>query len=448
MHNKTKFIPAIQWHEGMMLSPQHFQQMESRHHQEITYHINRVSPHHWGVEHLKFDSILLPSGIVRVVELEAVMPDGLLVSHTPANPPLEVNVSSMKDDVIDDEIYIYLCVPEQVEGVSPVVGDWPRYISAEGDNTVDDNLPDNVIRIPRLYPKMCLIAERHPPARYISFPIARISFKDESYVLDHYSPPCFRISQVNKLNDLCAAMTRRLREKASYLSEKWQNQVGTPLITETAGQLAPLVESLPKLEPLLHAGTTHPYQLFLAVCQAAGNLSTLRLGQLPPIFPAYNHNNIHASFAPLIEWINLVLTSIEKTFSLIIFDKNGRRFSSLIQPELMEKEMLMGIKAAPSMSEGDLEHWMRECIIASDSKVESMRIRRITGAKRTVLQGHELFELMPGRNVMIFRVAVDPESIVPGEPLNVINFADQDGTRPLDVFLYVKNISKRERQSG
>ena len=54
---KAPLIAEIQWHEGMLLSPQHFQQMELRQQQILTYHMQLVSPFYWGVNHLRMDAV-------------------------------------------------------------------------------------------------------------------------------------------------------------------------------------------------------------------------------------------------------------------------------------------------------------------------------------------------------------------------------------------------------
>ena len=68
---------AIQWHEGMLLAPQHFQQLSIRHEELLHYHLMMISPFHWGIRRLKIDQVLLIEGTLRVQELEAIMPDGL-----------------------------------------------------------------------------------------------------------------------------------------------------------------------------------------------------------------------------------------------------------------------------------------------------------------------------------------------------------------------------------
>jgi len=50
---------AIQWHEGMLLAPQHFQQLSIRYEELLHYHLMMISPFHWGIRRLKIDQVLL-----------------------------------------------------------------------------------------------------------------------------------------------------------------------------------------------------------------------------------------------------------------------------------------------------------------------------------------------------------------------------------------------------
>src|SRR5712692_2660396 len=66
---------AIQWHEGLLLTPQHFQQLSSRHEALVQYSTSLVAPFCWGVRRFDHHAISLPAGKLRVLELEGVMPD-------------------------------------------------------------------------------------------------------------------------------------------------------------------------------------------------------------------------------------------------------------------------------------------------------------------------------------------------------------------------------------
>ena len=96
-------VPAIQWYEGMLLAPQHFQQQELRWHQLMSIHLNHLSTHHWGVIDLEFDPITLPTGLLRILNLKAIMPDGLVVTHLsmPDALPLELDLTLAKQQIMD-----------------------------------------------------------------------------------------------------------------------------------------------------------------------------------------------------------------------------------------------------------------------------------------------------------------------------------------------------------
>jgi type VI secretion system protein ImpJ len=111
---KTPVIPEIQWHEGMLLSPQHFQQMELRNQQILTYHLHRLSSFYWGIHHMKLDPVVLSAGLFRLLEIDAVMPDGLIVyRHSDSNAPLELDLTPLKEDLSKDKMTVYIVVPER-----------------------------------------------------------------------------------------------------------------------------------------------------------------------------------------------------------------------------------------------------------------------------------------------------------------------------------------------
>lgn len=445
MTSHLPLVPAIQWYEGMLLSPQHFQQLEMRWQQILTRHIGHLSPYHWGILSLKFDPVTLPTGLLRVLELKALMPDGLPVEFiaNPEGPHLEIDLTAHRDLLLSTHSQnagtIHLCIPEYTLGSSPVIGEWPRFNSVEGGEIADDNVQDNIIRIPRLMPKLTLYFGEVPPPRYISFPIARVAFQDDTYSLHNYLPACFTVSQRSHLGEKVGQLMAKFREKAAYLSEKWQTLIGTPLLLEASTQLRPLVQCIPLMEPLILSDRAHPFMIHQTLCQIAGNLATLRLGQMPPLFQPYNHNDILGSINPVFEWCNTILDSLEKAYSLILFTHRDQAFSIMLQEEIYTKRLLIGIKSPPGMTEKELQDWMEDAIIVSESMLESVRIRRMTGASRTMITESELYDLMPGRGVLIFKLTTDTEFIRPGERLIVFNPADSKEKRPVEVVLYLKH---------
>lgn len=441
MSQNFPLVPAIQWYEGMLLSPQHFQQLELRSQQILSAHLKSLSPHHWGIIDLQLDNVTLPTGLLTVIELKAIFPDGLILDYSarPDNIQLQLDLKAFQASLAEHPRTIYLCVPELMQGISPITGEWPRYVAIEGDEVPDYNATDNVVHIPRLQPKLSLMLADTPPPRYVSIPIAKVEYIDNVYSLASYIPPCFSINALSPLAEKCSQLIRRFREKAAFLSEKWQTQIGTPLLGETAAQLKPLLESLPLLEPLLQSGQPHPANLHQVLCQIAGKLSTLRLGQIPPVFPPYQHNEILTSCLPLIEWVSLITDSLEKAFSIMLFAARDDYFSIKLQPEILTQRLMIGLKSNGTLSESELIDWMKDAIIVSEPMLESVRVRRILGAPRQVMDNTEINDLMPGRGVVLFNIKTDNAFIIPNERLYIFNPADTKEKRPAEVILYLRH---------
>lgn len=447
-HLIHRFVPAIQWHEGMLLSPQHFQQLELRHTQMLSHHIAQTSPYYWGITHVLMDIVALPAGIFRVLQVTAILPDGLQIHVEEGEHPLEVALDGWKEACVREDVFVYLSVPAHPLTGSTLGGDAPRYRSVDGGAVLDDTSPEHSVEIPRLQPVLSLQVGHSPPSRHVSVPIAQVGFVEESFVLLPFQPPCFYLTPTTDLYQTCAAIAQTIREKASFLTEKWQNQMGTPLVVETAAQLRPLLEILPILEPFLQLPEVPPYTLFQMMCDVAGRLSSLKLSQPPPLFPPYHHEHIRARLEPLFSWIHLILESIEKLYSVILFTRQDRHFTYplvSLPPRMIGEGvygkstgLFIGVKGSSSMTERDLEHWVAECIIASRSHLERCRMRRITGATRALLDAQEALAFMPSRDVLVFRLEIPSDFIDMQEMLHIVNYADTDDKRPVDVFLYVK----------
>jgi len=451
---KERFLsitPAIQWHEGMMLSPQHFQQSDLRHHEILGHQLGLLSFYHWGMRFLKLDPIVLPDGIIRVLELEALMHDGLIVHYSADMtdiPPLEIDLKPYKTGLPGQEITVQLAIPEVIPESSPVIGEFPRYYSVEGHDVKDINLDDNVIKIPRLVPKISLQAGEQPPSRCLAFPLLKVGFVDEAFAITNYVAPCFFVEKETPLWEACANITQRIREKASYLSEKWQNQIGTPMLQETSVLLRPLMMALPGLEMMVHGDIVHPYKLFQKLCETAGLLAPLRLSLLPPVLPVYVHNDINKCFDPVIELINQYLTSIDQSFSSFQFQQKDRLFYLPLHKAYLQDKLYIGLRAPKGMTENQLEDWLNDSVIASDFAVEGVRGRRITGAERTLLRNEELNELMPSRGVIVFEITPNPDYIKPDQNLNIFNPADHPEKRPTEIVLYVRKSDDAETEKG
>ncbi|MDR1208527.1 MAG: type VI secretion system baseplate subunit TssK [Holosporales bacterium] len=440
-------IHQIQWHDGMALLPHHFQQLDLRLFQVISHNMNLVSRYHWGIQDLELDALALPDGIFRMQNAEVVMPDGLIFHYTSKDqllPTLEIDLRPFKPASSREFVTVQLVLPARLDGISPIRAATPRFKSIEGPSIIDENTDDNPVAIPRLIPCFSLTVGNVPPPKHVGFPIAKVKFVDGSFSLADYTPPCFQISEKSHLWGICIDMTRKIREKAQALSEKWQNQIGTSLLRETSEMLKPLVAMLPTLEALITSKDVAPFELYDELMESAGFIAQLNLSSVPPRFTKYNHNNVDECIIPILQYITQCIEHLSLEYAIFSFKKNDRVFSFKLNAAYYHssKEIFIGLRAKPGIQPRQIEDWMNEAVIVSDDALRKVQNMRVTGAPRQLIIGEQLYEMSPPRDISLFAVTLDSQFILPNQYLHIFNPSDTEHFRPMDIVLYVPKDAK------
>lgn len=432
----SKQIPeAIQWHEGMLLAPQHLQQLSQRSESLVHYYLHAISPFFWGVRTLEIDEKLLVGGVFRVLKLEAVMPDGLIVSHqTGSGTDLQITLQNVQQQPIT----IHLAVPAR--SLIATKGDLPRYQSVDGEPIVDESSGDGEVLIPRLRPRLRLIAGE-VPAKYVSFPLAKIRYKNEAFGRDEFIPPTTIVPAGSSIWEICSLTATKIRERALFLSEQVRSPASAsrvPLMLETKGRIQNLVSGLPQFEAILGTSMAHPYELYKAFCVLAGHLAGLGYSMVPPVLGPYKHNDLYATFIQIQEFAFAMMEEgIPENYMAIPFQLVKKTFCLIFDSAWKDRRLFVAMRGQTGMSEKDVVEWGESCRIGSESVMRSMRDKRILGAGRQLIQSYE--SLVPARGVILFALDFDPQFIKPDEQLQVVNDSESAGMHPAEVILYVKN---------
>ncbi|MDR1907965.1 MAG: type VI secretion system baseplate subunit TssK [Holosporales bacterium] len=447
MSERSSITHKIQWHDGMALLPHHFQQLDLRMSQVIAHNMSIVSRYHWGIQDLVIDAIALPDGTFRVKNAEVVMPDGLIFHYTSSDrmlPILEIDLQPYKPASNREVITVWLVLPAYLDGTSPICAATPRFKSVDGPSVVDENTDDNPVDIPRLIPCFSLCVGEATPANHVGFPLAKVKFTEGAFVLIDFTPPCFQLSEKSHLWNICIDMTRKIREKALALSEKWQNQLGTSLLRETSEMLKPLVAMLPTLEALVAGKDVAPFELYDELMESAGFVAQLNLSSVPPRFDKYDHNNADNCILPILNYIIQCIDHLSLEYAIFSFKKNDRVFSFKLNAAycLSSKEIFVGVRAKPGIQTKQVEDWMEEAVIASDDALRKVQNMRVTGAARKLITGEQLYEMSPPRDITLFTVTLDPQFITPNQYLHIFNPSDTEHYRPVDIVLYVPKDEK------
>lgn len=429
--------PAVQWHEGMLLAPQHFQMSALRSDSLLHYHSSTISPFHWGLTHLDVDRVLLVDGVFRVLELEAVMPDGLLVHWTAGSgPDLQLDLASHAATLAERPGRVQLAVVARARGISLD----ERYDTHDETAVADDVSGGLEIDMAVLQPRLQLILGEDVPAKFVSFPLAEIAFRNDVFTLTRYQPPWLRVAPGNALHEMCSAIATRLREKAYFLAD----QVRSPSTSARAAQLLEtkalvhsLVGELPPFEAILRTGVAHPFPLYLALCSLLGHVAGLGRSLVPPPLDAYDHNDLFATFEQVQSSIGKALDEgIHEAYTAYPFVQSDDEFHLPFDADWASRSLILGLRAPSGASDADMAVWLAASVVGGRAKIVSLRDRRIMGLRRKQLDAD--VDLVPSRGVSLYSIAADPELLAPGEDLVIVN-PDQAARRPQEIVLYVRN---------
>jgi type VI secretion system protein ImpJ len=211
-----------------------------------------------------------------------------------------------------------------------------------------------------------------------------------------------------------------------------------PMLNEHRAQLQSLVAGLPGFEALLSVGTAHPLVLYVAVCNLAGQLSGLGTSLLPPVFSAYDHRDLRATFQEVINFaVRMVNEGIPETYTAYPFRRKDAQFQITFDGPWVARRLVLAMRPATGVSEKEMISWGEECLIGSESIFASLRDRRIRGAQRQFIEKDP--ELAPVRGVLLFNLRPDPEFVRPGETLLIRHLGERGkAISPIEVVMYVK----------
>ena len=446
--NAYEIPDAIQWHEGLLLTPQHFQQLSSRHEALVQYGTSLIAPFCWGVRRFKHHAISLPAGKFRVLELEAVMPDGLVVVHGFASgrdDVLEIDLSKYADQMSYRGALVHVAVAAQNEKTN---GNSLRYESFKGDPVADEISAGKARAIHRLKPRLTLHVGDKLPNDYVGFPIARVLQRDASFTLDEtFIPPLLAVSiktidgdtssiAAQRLGEMCSQVAQRVRKRAMYLADEARNPAASDRFGNDAGirtRMLSLVGALPQYEAVLQSGCAHPYLVYVALCSMAGQLAVLGTEMVPPSFDPYNHNDLYSTFQPVLDFIDRVMDQgVPVSYKTFAFKYHEGAYELRFEGNWMKKQLAIGIRAERGMSEDEIVRWGESCLIGSQGRIAILRENRIRGAARK--HADRVGEIVTAKGVALFSLAVDESFVEPEKLLQIVN---RDGPRPSEIVLYV-----------
>ncbi|NDI84154.1 type VI secretion system baseplate subunit TssK [Undibacterium crateris] len=410
---KTLPLPdAVQWSEGMLLSPQHLQQNDIYWHEQLRHRLSCITPHYWGLLHMKVE--LIKENVV-INELECVLPDGTSLTH-PGNfprqpePVLQLNVSACKSG--EAPMRVWLLVPERGPCAARQSDQDRRFNSQIGQLTVDENTGESGITVPRLQTRYELVLSRLSPSTgQCACPLLEVE-RDAAGILriGTYLPPMLRLSASSHLGTHC------LHSLISNKHESWWGKV-EELFNEASGkhkdgkltiggvrnQLVArhLASALPGLSMTIEA-SCHPQALYQALAPLIACMTMFAESPLPPKLLPYQHDDclpqFQAAWRYIEETLAVEMQRIEQerlsapkpVYEVHPFQAHGDYGFGRKLPVSWEDDLIIEVKPHHGQSLEDIGRWLNQADIASGMLISQLRRQRIPGAQVRQLTPDEI----------------------------------------------------------
>ncbi|MBI1181985.1 MAG: type VI secretion system baseplate subunit TssK [Alphaproteobacteria bacterium] len=306
----------VVWSEGLFLLPQHFQQQERYLENYARQSAQPLHPAGWGFQKLTLDTGLLESGKVALAACKGIFRDGTPFSapDLAALPPARDVPSDLRDQMV------YLAIPAQRDGTPSLVSRdrglaGARHVeqdtevkdyNAEGSGTVR-SIGTGSLKLSLLFGGEDLEDYQVIGAAHIQ----EVGTDKRVRLSADYIPPCLAVDAPTPLVRHLAELDGLFKQRAQQLS--FRAAQGTGGVSEIANFLMLMAINRfgPVVQHMLNLPGLHPETLYRFLVSVAGELSTFTtMDRRPPDFPVYRHDDLRATFAPVIALIHSAQTMV------------------------------------------------------------------------------------------------------------------------------------------
>lgn len=433
---------SVCWHEGMLLSPQHFQQNHIYWETQLQNIALNAAPYRWGIISMAIDEGRLLEGVVYITQLRAVMPDGLQIDydirdkHSNYDQALQIALSDSEELAEKNKVKIQLTVPIRVAGSASNSSDIQRFLVVDSIPVKDDNTGEGETELQRLQPIISLQAAEHISEQYIALPLLEVELIDGAqFQISQYSPPMLsigadhflvnqdnvlaRVSLQQRLQNVAFMIRKKARQLAGF-SEGGDEQFGNRVSEQHRLWIRAMVQHLAEFELLVDNEQSTPWQVYQVVARLIGSMCELDASHIPPKLPRYRHEDCGSCLDFALAYIVQQLDQVNLRYTSLVFDESQDGiFSITFDKAWAGRDLLVELKPRPNQTQSDLVQWIKDCRIASAKNHKELSTKRLLGANTEQIEFDETTGVtsLPGHG--LFYIKVDPQFIKVGQPLAI-----------------------------
>lgn len=433
----------LRWSEGMLLSPQHFQQNDIYWHEQLTLRTRWMRPYSWGLWELALDETALRQGVVQVTHLEAILPDGL-AAQFPATKdddglaPLKVGDHPALGG-LGGRLRVHLAVPKRLRGAASERADLRRFRPVPGATALDENTGGDEIEIDRLRACLSLLPQDKLTGGHEQIPLLEIERTGNEFQVTAYHPPLLRARAAAFLGG--ASVLARTEVLLRELNDRASGQAG-----DAEGQrlVYALTAALPPLRLMVQSGEVHPFDLYLALAALLGHVGQIDSAPLSAMLVRpYDHQNLQPGFDAMLGTLGGLLKRVRVGYRAQAFTRIASGVFEIALGEDWQPDALY-VEARGS-DRRTLERWMLDAHIGDIALQPQLERRRLPGAVRRIARDALARRLPVSDGGMLFTLETGSQADEHGRALPLIRSGSRlrisgasDASQPDELQLYFR----------
>ena len=429
---------SVLWHEGMLLSPQHFQMNDKYVTKLVNFRSFAVNQLGWGIVDFSIDEIALTSGSLVLKACKAIFPDGTCFDlGADSGLELSLNLNDYLQAFETGPVKFDLQLPS--ETAPGLKTETKQFVRSEVIDIVDDNLEDRSVSVTVKRPNVRLVMSDKVSRRYSEISILEIALIDGIFQITDFHPPSIALIEGSKLSTYLKDMCIKLREKCLIVSEQGKSAVNSGNLERQqllAHRFNMLCQALPSIECLCSDERAHPHDVFNALTALCGSISGLNNFIAPPSGALYSHLDITKAFMPFLNFADKTLNKITNVYHLIEFENLEGSFELDLKIAEENSWIYLVLERSAGISAAETWVWLQDCLIADVQIVEELKKRRTLGVARKLLQGQEVIEFEVGERVVIAGLKLETDLLGAGGRLGIRNPNPSSPSMPKTISLY------------
>ncbi|MGB1109893.1 MAG: type VI secretion system baseplate subunit TssK [Gammaproteobacteria bacterium] len=415
MQANSELLEPLQWEEGMMLSPQHFQQNDIYWQQQMAFRMLHSRAYGWGLVKLSLEESLLRQGTIQIKELEAIMPSGSVVQYLGKGEAPSLKVKGHESLVSsNDRLMVYLAIPKRMNGSASSSAELRRYFPVPGGTAVDENTGGTEIQLVRLRTCISLLPADKRSGGYELMPLVEVRRNGPDYALSAYHPPMLRTGAASFLGNL--GIANRIEHLVQELVTRATGQS-----RDARGQylVQALTAALPALDIMSQSGEVHPFDLYLTLANLMGQVAQLAEAPLNAMnVVPYDHDNLEPCFKEIEAVVERLVKRVKVGFQTAAFRRmEAGVFEIKLGQQYRVDELYVELRGS---NRRQLELWMRDAHIGATDLHDELSRYRLPGAGRQAVRDDQARKLPIADGAALFRLRNGNQHTEKGETLELL----------------------------